>query len=97
MTEKIGEPEIIPFGETSVKEDVTELLRGAQMANLNPSMDPKTFHPGGNDDIKNATGLQFSNNVVILEISGATVDDTLIDLPGIISNTEKVRIFLNLN
>ena len=88
--EKIGTPEIIPFAETGDKEQVPELLRGAQMAILNPSVDPKVFLPGGTFDSAKAVGQQFSKNVVILEISGATVDVTIIDLPGIISNTEKV-------
>ena len=88
--EKIGVPEIIPFAETSDKEKVTDLLRGAQMAILNPSVDPKAFHPGEPFDSEKAVEpQQFSKNVVTLEISGATVDVTIIDLPGIISNTEK--------
>jgi hypothetical protein len=33
--------------------------------------------------------LQFTKNVVVLEISGGPTDLTLIDLPGIIRNTEK--------
>src|SRR5437762_2958673 len=87
--EKIDASDIIPFAETSVKDEITELLCGAQMANLNPSVNPKMFLPGETFKSQEGVGLQFSKNVVILEISGAPVDVTLIDLPGIISNTEK--------
>jgi len=87
--EKIGTPQIIAFGETNVKSDVTELLRRAQLANLNPSKDPKSF-TGSNIDVSTEKSLQFSKNIVVLEIYGANVDVTFIDLPGIISNVEKV-------
>ena len=43
-----------------------------------------------------STGQQFSKNDVVLEIFGATVDVDLIDLPGIISNTETVPCCQNL-
>ena len=89
--DKAGAPKIIAFGETKLREEVTALLRGAQLANLNPTMDPKLFIPGKHlDDNKNKMSLQFSKNVVVLEIFGANVDVTFIDLPGIISNVEKV-------
>jgi hypothetical protein len=32
----------------------------------------------------------FSRNSIVVEISGADIDVTFIDLPGIIQNTEKV-------
>jgi hypothetical protein len=43
------------------------------------------------DDSNNANGdaLLFTKNVVVLDISGGPADLTLIDLPGIIRNTEK--------
>ena len=47
MGEKMGGPEIIPFEETNSKESATDLLRGAQMVILNPSVDPKVFVPDG--------------------------------------------------
>ena len=88
--DKIGTPEIIPFGDTKIKEEVTALLRGAQFAILNPHMDPKSFTSGICPEINAELSLQFSKNVVVLEIFGANVDVTFIDLPGIISNVEKV-------
>ena len=88
--DKIGTPEIIPFGDTKIKEEVTALLCGVQLANLNPYMDPKLFTSGDYPEINAELSLQFSKNVVVLEIFGANVDVTFIDLPGIISNVERV-------
>jgi 16S rRNA A1518/A1519 N6-dimethyltransferase RsmA/KsgA/DIM1 with predicted DNA glycosylase/AP lyase activity len=45
------------------------------------------FVEGDDDSAENE--LQFSKNVVVVEITGGPGDLTLIDLPGIIRNTEK--------
>jgi len=34
--------------------------------------------------------MNFSRNTVVLEINGAEVDVTFLDLPGLIASTEKV-------
>ncbi|KAI0088919.1 P-loop containing nucleoside triphosphate hydrolase protein [Irpex rosettiformis] len=75
------------------KSELEEMLRRAQLAILNPSLpadslldfDTSALEPGerppGSD-----RQLQFSNNVVCLDISGPDVIDlAFIDLPGIIS------------
>lgn len=95
---KLGLPQITTFGETTVKGDVTELLRRAQLANLNPLKKSQYFMVGNHlmDIDPNAMDLQFSKNVVVVEISGASADVTFIDLPGIVSNVANV-LSHNLN
>jgi GTPase SAR1 family protein len=77
-----------PFRETSSKDEVAEILRRAQMAILNPSTSMETFLEIDLSDC--STESKFSRNTVVAEIIGADVDVTFIDLPGIISNVEKV-------
>jgi len=36
--------------------------------------------------------LNFSKDIIVLEIIGADVDVTFVDLPGIIARTDKVLI-----
>ena len=79
------------FEETGIKEQVELILRRAQLAILNPSKPPSSFTTL--DDEKcaiHSREISFSKNSVVLEITGAEVDVTFIDLPGIISNTERV-------
>lgn len=81
------------FDETQNKEEVTRILRRAQLAILNPNEDKDTFLTL-DDEQCNAhhIALCFSRNTVVVEITGAEVDITLIDLPGLIQNTEKVYL-----
>ena len=44
-----------------------------------------------NLDFKETTSLKFSRNAVVMEITGAQVDITFIDLPGIIANGPNVH------
>ncbi|KAG8993005.1 hypothetical protein FRB94_011150 [Tulasnella sp. JGI-2019a] len=75
----------------SLLEDV---LRRAQLAILNPSVDQNKFVnfelsllDGKNPPLNSSKQLQFSKNVVCLDLSGPDVTDlSFIDLPGIISN-----------
>ena len=83
---------LFEFGETESRDEVTGLLSRAQLAILNPG---RLF--GNLSDLKESEckdyprEINFSKNSVVLEITGAEVDVTFIDLPGIISNTEKVQ------
>lgn len=84
--------DVIDFDETNKRGDVEQILRRAQLAILNPSQLPSTFI--GLDEKQcdiHYREIGFSRNSVILEITGADVDVTFIDLPGIISNTERVH------
>jgi len=87
--EKIGDSNPIFFAYTKIKADVTDLLRRAQLAILNPKWDPNFFVEGNLDDFDDMS-MKFSWNTVVMEITGHRVDITLIDLPGMISSAEEV-------
>ena len=79
-------PQKIPFAETGEKEEVHDLIRFAQQAILNPSLDPAQFqHERAPDTME----VKFSPNNVCLDISGPGYCDlSFIDLPGVIAATE---------
>ncbi|KAI8819361.1 P-loop containing nucleoside triphosphate hydrolase protein [Fimicolochytrium jonesii] len=88
----------IPFGtELHKKEDVELIVRRAQKALLNPSTNVTQFLQYNFDDSTASTRdaeaakneLRFSKNVICLDIRGAGVNLTLIDLPGIIRSVDK--------
>lgn len=69
------------------------MIRRAQLALLNPTEPMETFvnyelaRAGDQQKPHSKAQLAFSQNVIVLEISGPTVTDlTLVDLPGIIHN-----------
>lgn len=83
---------VLLFGETGLKDDIPRLLHCAQLAILNPTQDMAGFTELSETTCKeHPREVNFSRNTVVLEITGAEVDVTFIDLPGIISNTEKVE------
>ena len=83
-----------PFAETDNPKEITLFLRRAQLAILNPGKSVEEFKYLDNAQCdKCETAQKFSQSTVVLEITGADVDVTFIDLPGIISNTEKVCIY----
>lgn len=87
----------ISFASTNDKAEVELILRRAQLAILNPSKDPSFFSTLGEDECKNhPKEAKFSKNAVVVEIVGALVDVTFIDLPGIVGYMENVSVyFLN--
>jgi GTPase SAR1 family protein len=86
--------QIICFGETDNRDKVSLLLRRAQLAILNPNQDYLTFIDLCEDQCKEyRSETKFSRDTVVLEITGADVDVTFVDLPGIISSTEKVKAY----
>ena len=87
--EKVGESAPIIFAETKHKWEVHDLLRGAQLAILNPEKDPALFIRDNHADAEE-TSLKFSPNSIVMEITGHSVDITFIDLPGIISSVPDV-------
>ncbi|KAF8514309.1 P-loop containing nucleoside triphosphate hydrolase protein [Gautieria morchelliformis] len=65
--------------------DVEERLRRAQRAVLNPSLNPQQFLENTQANVRNA--LDFSTNIVSLEIQGPDVTDlSFCDLPGLIAS-----------
>jgi len=82
---------VFDFDQTTSKEEVPNILRRAQLAVLNPDTGIAHFLKLDEEHCNAHVRKQnFSRNTVVMEISGADVDVTFIDLPGIISFTEKV-------
>ena len=83
----------LKFAKTNSKEEVAGLLRRAQLSILNPKKPISDFLDLTDDACsKHDAGIGFSRNTVVLDITGAEVDVTFMDLPGIIQNTEKVTM-----
>lgn len=79
------------FTETDNREQIPIILHRAQLAILNPGEDISYFIDMDDAQCKgHRVAVNFSRNTVVIEITGADVDVTFIDLPGIISNTERV-------
>lgn len=82
-------PEITRFGTVRNKNDLEDIIRAAQVATLNPTVDPKTYM-----GFKVAAGpiaIEFSPNLICLEISGPGLPNlTFYDLPGVIAQTQDV-------
>lgn len=89
VSQKVGDSVPKLFEETNDASEVTDLLRGAQLAILNPHKDP-VFFVRDNLDYQAETSLPFSRNAVVMEITGGKVDIDFIDLPGLISNGPNV-------
>ena len=78
------------FAETEHRDNVPLILRRAQLAILNPDDDISNFINLDEAQCKeHGIATNFSRNTVVMEITGADVDVTFIDLPGIISNTKE--------
>jgi len=81
----------IEFGRTAVRDSVADLLRRAQLAILNPNANVTDFHNLTESQCKDwSKEVSFSKDLIVLEIVGADVDVTFVDLPGIIARTDPV-------
>jgi GTPase SAR1 family protein len=77
------------FATTDDKAKVPLILRRAQLAILNPAKPQSHFKTLDEAQCeKHPVAVKFSRNTVVMEITGAEVDVTFIDLPGIIANAE---------
>ena len=78
---ELGKPCTVEFGDPIFdKPLVTERIRRAQCAILNPDIPSHSFLE---DDIPDERQLSFSSNSVCLEIRGRDIDDlSFVDLPG---------------
>ncbi|KAJ3086674.1 hypothetical protein HK102_012735, partial [Quaeritorhiza haematococci] len=94
----LSRPKEVPFGsEIGRAEDVELWVRRAQKALLNPSTESNRFLAYTFDDSsvtardKEAASneLKFTRNIVCLEVFGAGINLTLIDLPGIIHSVDR--------
>ena len=79
----LSQPERVEFGDPILEKSlVTDRIRRAQCAILNPDTDT-TFFLDAPPDALDGRHLSFSSNSVCLEISGKDVDDlSFVDLPG---------------
>ncbi|KAJ9515302.1 hypothetical protein QJQ45_006587 [Haematococcus lacustris] len=71
------------------KEAVGPAVSRAQKAVLNPGKGYASFVDPTSPILADTDELGFSRNVVVMEIQGADISLSLIDLPGIINSTEK--------
>src|SRR5579859_2183679 len=77
-------PKVSFFTSVHSKEDVADILLRAQLAILNPNQNPETFRNLSASECANYQSVKaFSKSKVVLEIIGAAVDVTFIDLPGL--------------
>jgi hypothetical protein len=94
----LREPKSVGFGGAlSDPKDVEVALRRAQTAVLRlPSVTDRDIGELLQDEsISSGTCSGFSRNVIRLDVSGTElVDVTFIDLPGIITNSNKVRFMI---
>lgn len=75
----------VPFGpRIEKKEDVERMLRRAQAAVLNPTLDVSHFVNMDDEELRaSAKTVLFSRNVVCVDLTGpGLVDLSFIDLPG---------------
>ena len=80
---ELARPDKVIFGDPIFeKSQVTDRIRRAQCAILNPNTNSDFFLDASPDDL-DERDLSFSFNSVCLEISGKDVDDlSFVDLPG---------------
>jgi hypothetical protein len=75
-----------PFDTTNEKHQVEKILRRAQLAILNPGTPIEIFRSLDPDTYNRPSERIFSKDMVVVEVNGAPVDLTLIDLPGVIAS-----------
>jgi len=88
-----AQPRQVPFGDPIFdKTLVTERIRRAQSAILNPGISPERFLNASVDESEERPfRLSFSSNSVCLEIRGRDVEDlSFVDLPGLIPGGDPV-------
>jgi GTPase SAR1 family protein len=74
------------FAELGREKDIPRTLQRAQIALLNPGRQPAYFRDISDTDLASHTSeTEFSSDVVVLEVTGAAINLTLIDLPGIVT------------
>ncbi|KAI4256558.1 MAG: hypothetical protein L6R42_006150 [Xanthoria sp. 1 TBL-2021] len=82
-------PENFLFFKTNKKADIPEALHLAQLATLNPGSDPARYLPGAKNNSGNNRQVQFSPNVIRLDVSSPDVPNlSFYDLPGVINQAE---------
>ncbi|KAI0295243.1 P-loop containing nucleoside triphosphate hydrolase protein [Russula brevipes] len=87
---ELAQPRRVEFGDPIFdKTLVTERIRRAQYAILNPKAPIRFFLKASSDVLKEERQLSFSSNSVCLDICGRDIDDlSFVDLPGLIPGGE---------
>jgi hypothetical protein len=88
--------EIIPFANTSDRDKAESILRRAQRAILNPTIDVDVFRTEDSNTLPPGDERMFSEDTVIAEIVGMDMDITFMDLPGLISSVSTCMKYLTL-
>lgn len=87
-----AQAQVHPFGATENREEVHDLIHRAQLATLNPTVDPTRYVPRAgldNDTISESLEVKFSPNIIRLDIQGPDYCNlSFTDLPGIITMAE---------
>ena len=80
---QLSQPQTVKFGKPIFERSlVTERIRRAQCAILNPRTGPDKFLEASNEALEERE-ISFSPNTICLEISGGDLDDlSFVDLPG---------------
>jgi len=83
------------FASANSPEELVRIINCAQLAILNPGKGKEHFLALEERQCETyQSRLAFSNNVVVIEVTGAESDLTLYDLPGIICHLEEVYNFV---
>jgi hypothetical protein len=87
------QPKVVQFASTAREDEVEEILRRAQLAILNPDTPDEQVK----SDVTHPTQpkLEFSEDTIIVEVTGASMNFTFIDLPGIINLENPVLLFFH--
>ncbi|KAF2760379.1 hypothetical protein EJ05DRAFT_282772 [Pseudovirgaria hyperparasitica] len=81
------QPLITHFQRTHDQDAVEEILRRAQFAVLNPNTDPRKY--AEKIEVSTSLAVEFSPNPIVINITGPHLPDlSLVDLPGVITQTE---------
>jgi hypothetical protein len=91
-----GNNQVLEFANASDRDAVESILRRAQRAILNPSLNSDVFRSDNLSDQPDTDELTFSEDTVIVEIVGMNMDITFIDLPGLISSVPSLLVLKRL-
>ncbi|KAJ1566060.1 hypothetical protein HK405_011020, partial [Cladochytrium tenue] len=85
-------PREVPFGASASPEEVEATIAAAQRMLLHPRRQASATAAAMDVDVDEEEGpeLKFSRNVVCVDVAGAAVDLTLVDLPGIVRSVDRL-------
>ena len=84
--------EAVPFDSTTNKADLELLLQRARLATFNPS-NFRSFRLEVSDPPEPGHESQISEDIIRVNITGAAVELTLIDLPGFLVRSPEILLY----